>query len=535
MVNDVHRVADEVALSLRASGVEWAFGHPGGEVVVLIDALRKAGIRFVLTRHETSAAFAAAACFELTGKPGVCVATLGPGATNLVTGAASALLERASIVAFTGSLAESSPAGATHQNLPLNQMFKSVTKDSFYLTAKAAGDLTNSAVRLALAERPGPVHMALAADVAETKVEASGAPSAAPGKPGQGDASAEFGESIRKAKQLIASARRPAIVAGLTAARTNAEGSLRQFARRLGGPVTLTPKSKGLIPEQDPLFLGVLDMAGDSLIGETLGQADLIVAIGCDVVELDRRWTWNAPVVHVDTLPNIDGYYESAVEVVGDIGLSLDRLGESLKASDWTTDEIQSARAQVLAYVRPQSNSLQPWQVVEATQANLGPDVVATCDVGAHKLIVGQLWNTSSSRRFFMANGLSSMGYSIPTAMAISLIRPQQDVVAFLGDGGLGMFLGELETLVRVNANVTLVVFADRSLELIARAEKRRGVSTENVSFNNPDFAALGSAFGIPAREVATLQDLEKAVVEARDSDGVRLIAAHIDGDDYKL
>jgi acetolactate synthase-1/2/3 large subunit len=310
---------------------------------------------------------------------------------------------------------------------------------------------------------------------------------------------------------------------------------VRDFAESLGAPVALTPKSKGLVPEDHPLFLGVLDMAGDSLIGDFLDRADLIIAIGCDVVELDRRWSWDAPVIHVDVSPNTDGYYAAEVELVGAIPETLARLADGVSPGTWNLAEIAQLRADTLDYIRPSNRTLQAWQAIERVQAHAGMDAIATCDVGAHKMLVGQLWRTRQPREFFMANGLSSMGYSIPTAMAAHLVDPGRRVIAFVGDGGLGMYLGELETLVRVKARMTLVVFADRSLELIRRAEMRRGVTTESVTFENPDFSAIGRAFGIDACEVQTEAELEDALTHADQGSGVHLIAPRIDGADYQL
>jgi len=525
------RVADAVARRVRAGGTNLAFGHPGGEVVTLIDAFRQAGIRFVLTHHEASAAFGAGGYAEVTGRPGACIATLGPGATNLVTGIASALLERAPMLAFTGSLPESAPAGATHQRLPLQDLFESVAKASVHLTDDDPAAAVGRAISTATAPRPGPVHLSLAADVAAREQgPAAVEPSQTQPRPTHQDPTA-----VARAKDLLARARRPAIVVGLTAARVCGEQPIRRLATTLRAPVVVTPKAKGVVLETDPLFLGVIDMAGDPLIGEFLNGADLILAIGCDVVELDRRWTWTAPVIHIDEQPNTDGYYDSAEELVGSIDQALGTLAESARRGSWSLEEIALCRAEVLDYIKPQLEHLQPWHVVESVQRHAGPDVVATCDVGAHKMLVGQCWETHAPRRFFMANGLSSMGYSIPTALAAHLVEPTRRVVAFVGDGGLSMYLGELETLVRTKANLTVVVFADRSLELIRRAEQRRGVSTDSVSFENPDFLAIGRAFGIQASEATTVHELERALTASDRDAGVHLVAARIDGSDYRL
>ena len=341
--------------------------------------------------------------------------------------------------------------------------------------------------------------------------------------------------ALGRAAGMLARARRPAIITGLTAARLRVEDAVRAAAEALGAPVALTPKSKGVVPEDHPLFLGVLDMAGDALVSEVLDRADLILAIGCDIVELDRAWTWRAPVIHVAVSPNVDGYYRAEVELVGPIGETLARLLAEARPGDWEAGEIERGRAAVLDHVRQPGARLQPWQVVERVQAQVGPEALATCDVGAHKMVVGQVWQTQRPRDFFMANGLSSMGYSIPTAMAAHLVDPSRRVVAFLGDGGLGMYLGELETLVRIGARLTIVVFADRSLELIRRAARKRDIESDAVVFDNPDFAALGRAFGITASEVETPEELDGAVARSLEGVGVHLVAARIDGADSRL
>lgn len=532
MSTPARRVADDVASELARTGTTWAFGHPGGEVVTLIDALNQAGIRFLLTRHEAEAAFAAAGYAEITGRPGICVATLGPGATNLVTGVASASLERAPIIALTGMLAESSPPGATHQKLDLEAMFSAIAKGSQVLGEHDAAEVTRAAIATALAERPGPVHLALAADVAARPARDGSEPAAANAP----DAPTLDAAALARAKALLQGCSRPAIVTGLTAARLGVADAVRAAASALGAPVALTPKSKGVVPEDDPWFLGVLDMAGDGLISAALDTADVILAIGHDVVELDRRWSWSAPVIHIDIAPDRDGYYRSEVELVGPITETLARLTDSPWASGWTTDEVAGHRRTILDHIRPAGfGRLQPWQVIEAVQGHVGFDALVTCDVGAHKILVGQLWRTDRPRSFFMANGLSSMGYSIPTALAACLDDPTRRVVAFVGDGGLGMYLGELETLVRAGVRMTIVVFADRSLELIRRAELRRDVTTGSTTFANPDFTAVGRAFGVDAVEVDTLEDLERALGRADRADGISLIATTIDGADYRF
>ena len=525
------RIADAVANLAVDAGVKVAFGHPGGEVAEFIGALEKSGIAFVLTRHETQAAFMAGGIGEITGLPGMCVSTLGPGATNMVTGVASALLERAPVIALTADIAASAPSGTTHQVLPLHELYRPVVKRSLAVTAKTAPAEIASLMACSIAPRPGPVHLSLASDVAEMQTPTDGRLAAL-------DPTADSGPiDVAGASEMISAAGRPAILAGLGAVQAGARPALLALARRLGAPVAVLPKAKGAVPEDEPLFLGVLEMAGQELVVEALRQADLVIAVGLDPVEMDLRWPFTVPVIHLDWLSNEAQYYPVELELRGNPAALIDHLlSEDLGRSHrWAEPEIARSRAELTAYVRPGAGGLQPWQVIDAVRQALPRDAIATCDVGAHKILVGQAWTAYQPRTFFMANGLSSMGYALPTAAAACLTRPDADVVAFVGDGGFGMYLGDLETLVRIGSRILIIVFADSTLELIRRSQERRGLPESGTSFNNPDFIELGRAFGIPAAQVDSLVDLDKALERLVTAPGVRLIAAHIDGLDYQF
>lgn len=522
-------VADSVASVLAATGVTHAFGHPGGEVVVLIDALERHGIQFVLTRHEATAAFMAGGQGELTGIPGVSVATLGPGATNLVTGVASALLERAPMVALTGALSRHAPAGTTHQALELNRLFEPITKQSYELTAATAAAETLRGVRLAKQVRPGPVHLSLPSDVAPMQIDqpVSGPQDGAIEQP-----EADLGPSLALLRQSV----RPALIVGLDAVSEDCAVALRRLARHLGAPVVSTPKAKGTYPEDGAGYLGVLEMAGHDLVIASLERADLLILVGVDVVEFDKAWTLSAPVIHLSTLPNEENYYPAETELIGPIDRTIARIMDSLHArSPWGVGAHETARRDLDAFVRPVLTGLMPWQVVDEVRLRFPTNTIATSDVGAHKMLIGQAWKAFEPRGFFMANGLSSMGYSIPVATAVRLLRPEQPVVAFVGDGGFGMYLGELETLVRLRVDLTIVVLVDDRLEMIRRVQVRQSLPTEGTTIENPAYRELGTAFGVYAREVDTLSDLTDALGETMQRPGVRIVAAHVNRDGYRF
>lgn len=528
------RIADGIAAAVAGAGTTFAAGHPGGEVVVLMDALERRGIRFVLTHHENTAAFMACGFGELTGKPGVCVATLGPGATNMVTGIASAFLERAPVLAFTGDLAVGAPPGTTHQRLDLTALYRPVTKRSARLTAENALAEVQSAVDECRAERPGPVHLALPADIAS--LDASPAPAReAPMRRSLGDTARIDTAAVHRAHGLLARARKPALVAGIGALRGDASGAIAALARRLNCPVAVPPKAKGLLPEDDERFAGVIEMAGDDIVIDFLKGADLLLAVGLDVVELDKPWRLEAPIVHIDGLPNDDRYYDAEVELVGPIPPFIEALAESAMRSAWSEREFAAHHERLTSFVRPESARLQAWHVVDAVRRGLPRTAIATSDVGAHKMLVGQAWETFAPRTFFMANGLSSMGYGIPVAMAARLALPERPAVAFVGDGGLTMYLGEIETAVRLGLDLLIVVFADQRLELIRRSQVRRNVSTIGTSFSNPDFEAFAGSCGAIGYRASSRADLERSLQRALESRGVRILAVEIDGDDYRF
>jgi acetolactate synthase I/II/III large subunit len=522
-----------VAHLAARTGTTTAFGHPGGEVVALIDALEKAGIQFVLARHEAQAAFMAGGIGELTGRPGICVSTLGPGATNMMTGVASALLERAPLIALTAELAAGAPPGATHQKLPLSELYAPITKRSLPITGNTSPETIARVMSETTVPRPGPVHLSLAADVGQQPTSTS----AIPGWSGRQATSASISDEVMAtARQMIADARRPAIVIGIGATEAAVGDALTALAHELGAPVAVLPKVKGIVPEDDPAFLGVLEMAGNDLVVDAIAEADLILAVGVDPVEMDKPWTFTAPVISIDQIADTGGYLAAKIELIGPPASVVEQLrSASFSGPRWEDSVIAERNSAISTYVRPSGKQLQPWQVVDAVRRVVPKHAIATCDVGAHKLLVGQAWKSFMPRTFFMANGLSSMGYAIPVAVAASIVFPGRQVVAFVGDGGLGMYLGELETLTRVASSVLVVVFADGSLELIRRAQQQRGLAESGTKLSNPNFSGLGLVFGITVTEVDSRAGLDAALDGLVPSRGVGMIIAHIDGADYVL
>jgi len=296
------------------------------------------------------------------------------------------------------------------------------------------------------------------------------------------------------------------------------------------------PKAKGVIPEDHPLFAGVFEMLGDKLVLEFAARADLIIACGLDVVEFDKPWNFQAPVVHIDALPNRDEFYPAEVELVGHPAAALSALTEQLTSrSSWNHEELASHRRDLRELITRAGTRMASHQVVAAARKVLPRETVATCDVGVHKFLVGQLWTTYTPRSFFMSNGLSAMGYGLPAAMAAQLVWPEKPVVAFLGDGGFAMYMAELETARRLKLPLIIVVLCDDSLSLIAMSQERRGLPHNGVDFANPDIAKVAQAFGADGKVCETPSEVEKAINSIWTNRRLTVVQAIVDPGPYRV
>ena len=523
---------------LRAAGVRHVTGHPGGEVVDLIEGFRQAGLEFVLTRHETAAAFMSEAMASASGVPGVCVATLGPGATNLVTGVAQAYLDRAPLIAFTGQLPADRFEITTHQKLDLRALFAPITKWQARLTPANAADVIDRALRDALRARRGPVYIEVPSDV--PRQLAAGAHDAAPSRivsRDADDASAAVDRvASRRAARLLGDSKRPVILAGMDANNDGAAGALRNLAQDWGIPVMVSPKAKGAFREDHPLFLGTIEMLGTARLYDYIDGADLVLMIGFDPVEFDRDWTAQAQVIHIGPFPNDDRYYDSAIELVGPIGEAIDavRSVAGTPVARRSSEEVRAFRDSFRAFVTPARDRLTSQQVLAELRAVLPEDALVTCDVGYNKAVTGQCLPMYRPKTFFMSNGLSSMGYGLAAALGLKLLYRDREVACVLGDGGFAMVMAELETAVRERLGVTVVVLADDALSQIKAGQERKGYPATGTTFGALDYPALAKGFGITGHEVRTVAACRDAL-RARSTDRPTLIAARVEPSAYQL
>lgn len=523
-------VARAIGDRLRAASVRYVYGHPGGEVVDLIEGFRQAGLEFILTKHETAAAFMADAAATATGVPGVCLATLGPGATNLVTGVAHAYLDRAPVLAFSGQLPAERYEIATHQRLDLRHLFAPITKWQATLSPTNAAAVVERALRVAQRPRRGPVYLEVPSDVPQQETVDVALPRFAT------DPVASIDEdAIRSAAERLRGSERPLLLVGMDANEDAVAGPLRRLAEAWGVPVMVSPKAKGIFREDHPLFLGTIEGLGTAYLYDYIDTCDLVLMVGFDPVEFDRDWTARARIVHIDVVPNDDRYYGSEVEVVGPIDAALERLRDSEEAKPKiAADEIRAFRDAFAARLRPTSAGLTPQQVLAELRAALPEDALVTCDVGSNKAVSAQCWPSYRPRTFFLSNGLSSMGYGLPAALALKMAEPARQVACVLGDGGFAMSMAELETGVRLGVGVFVIVLVDDALSQIRAGQERKGYPVTGTTFGPIDYAKLGAAFGIEAKSVTTMAECREAFRTAP-MDRPLLVAARIDPSAYRV
>jgi acetolactate synthase-1/2/3 large subunit len=508
------------------------FGLPGGEILDFMEAARREGIDFLLTRHEATASFMADVTGQIQRHPGVCVSTLGPGAVNMTLGVANAYLDRSPLVAITATLARSAAPVATHQDLDLNAVFAPFTKLVLTLDGEDTEAKVKAALAAATAPRMGPVHLALPSDVARTEEKA-------PGKyvTAAGSSPVERAGSIDRVAEELARARRPIVILGLDLNPRADASAVRAFVDHLGAPVFVTPKAKGMLPEDHPLFYGVCaGVAGDGVVLECFKRADLLVGVGFEPVESDKLWHHTSRLVSLGPLSIAHREFRPAAEAIGDVPDMLARLGDVVRCQyDWSADDRARFRADLDAALRPtrRPQGLSGHELTLRLRELFPRDTILVTDVGSVKMITTQAWSSYEPLTFFESNGLSAMSYSLPGAMAARLQFPDRPILCTIGDGGFSMALGELETCVRERLHFVTVIYNDSSLSLIDASQQRRGYPTLGVRYGAVDFAAVSAGLGAWARRVATMEQLAAVVREALTVDRPAVIDAVVDPAEY--
>ena len=513
------------------------FGLPGGEILEFIHAAKAVGIEFMLMRHEAAAAFAADVSGQIARRPGVCVSTLGPGAVNMTLGVANAFLDRSPVVAVTASMATSAAPYATHQALDLNAIYRPVTKMALTLDGRNTAAKVRRALAAAMAPRMGPVHIALPSDIAKSPEHVSedaGAIAIDPPAPPVADPVA-----LARVADEIAGAKRPIVVLGLDLDPHRDAAAVRAFVEQLGAPVFVTPKAKGVLPEDHALFYGVCaGVAGDGVIVDLFSRADVIIGLGFEPVESDKLWHHTMKLVAIGPVSIAAGEYRPHAEAVGDVPHALGQLSGRVHGGlrEWTAAELRRFRVDLENVLRPSQPlmGLSGYELTQRLRDLMPRDTILATDVGAIKSITSQAWASYEPLTFFESNGLSAMSYSLPAAMAARLAYPDRPVLCAIGDGGFGMTCAELETCVRERLHFMTVVYNDSSLSLIHVSQANRGHEPYGVDHGNVDFAAIAAGFGVWSRRVRTMSELDAAVREGMNVDRPVVIDAVVDPAEYR-
>ena len=437
------------------------------------------------------------------------------------------------MIALTGQLASTRYDIVTHQKLDLGAVFAPVTKWHARVLPENVRAVTSRAIRVATRHRPGPVHLEVASDVAGREAQDDRTfttrSSRSAGHVAAGD--------VTEVLAALRASRRPMLLVGIDALSDGVVEPLRTLAEAWSVPVMVGPKAKGIFAEDHPLFLGTIEMLGTGRLYDILDECDLVVMIGMEPVEFDRDWTAPATIVHIGPSPNDDLYFNADLELVGPMSGVLTALNEADLAPEprWDAAEVRQLRGEFVAFVHPDIGALGAQDVLRELRAILPRDALVTCDVGQNKSVTGQVWPAYQPRTFFMSNGLSSMGYGLPAAMALQLAEPERQVACILGDGGFGMYLGEVETAVRLKLPIVIVILADAALTQIKMNQSRRGFSATGTEFNPIDYVSLARSLGADGREVSTVEECRDAIRWAVGADGPTLIAARIDPRCYEL
>ena len=519
---------DVIARTLADHGVQYVFGLPGGEIVAFLDACRRAGLRFLLTGHESSAALMAQVIGQIRGTPGVCAATLGPGATNLVTGVANAFLDRSPLLAVTAQIPKALFNTMTHQRLALAALFTPITKETTTVGERDTGELTRDSLMLAASPRPGPVHLILPSDVALADCNSKPVVRNKPPDP-----TSNAMHSATEIKARIAVSQRPLVLVGLGTP-PSAAPAVWGLIDALKAPFMVTPKAKGIMPEDHPLFVGVATgMAVDQDMIATLRAADLVLGIGFDPVECDKTWFADLEIVAIDSVSMAEGAYHP-MEAIGEISLLINQLTPSISESKaWPQDLLQFHRRTIYRSPSPSEKSISPLGLIEGLRSVFPRNGIVTCDVGSHKLLMGQFWRCYQPGTFFMSNGLSGMGYGIAAAVAAQLEYPDRAVMAVVGDGGMLMMLHDLVLIRELGLPIVVVVLIDGSLSLIRIAQERRGFPSCGVNFRPPDFASAANSFGVEGERARNLSEAKMAVEKALDNRTALVLEVPVDIREY--
>jgi acetolactate synthase-1/2/3 large subunit len=519
---------------LEKEGVEFVFGIPGEENIHLTDAITDSSIRYILTRHEQAASFMAEIYGRLTGKAGVCSATLGPGAINLLLGVADANTNSTPIVALSAQVGLNRIYKESHQSVDLVSMFDPVTKwADLVMSAGAVPEMFRKAFKVAQTERPGAVYLAIPEDIEQDEAPFDLAPLAV-NIPRSNDPSPE---QIERAADVIRWARRPIILAGHGATRDKASEALINFAEKLGICVATTFNGKGVFPDDHPLALGAVGFMGHDYVNFGFDEADTIIAIGYELQEFDPgriNPDGDKTILHISRVPaEVDSNYDVTVGIQSEISSALDQLGEALDLRFTPPPSATRIRAllsdELAQGAKNDSFPLVPSRIVADTRAVCGRDDIVLADTGAVKMWMARLYPSYEANTCLVSNGLSTMAFALPGGLAAKLAFPERRVLAVMGDGAFLMHSQEIETAVREKIPFTILIWEDNAYGLIEWKMNLSMGRSSAVTFQNPDFVAYAESFGAKGYRVGAADELLPILEEAMAQETVSVVTCPVD------
>lgn len=522
--------SDLLVAALENEGVDRIFGIPGEENLDVVESIRKSSIQLILTRHEQAAAFMAATHGRLTGKPGVCITTLGPGALNLTTGAAYALLGAMPMIMITGQKGIRSSRQARFQIVDIVAAMKPLTKLSRQIISpRTIPAVVREAFRIAEEERPGPVHLELPEDIAAEECDDV---ALIPPHPVELPLASPL--ALDRAAEMIIKAQRPLAMLGAAASRPRSTSDLAQFVIRTGIPYFTTQMGKGTVPGGTELYMGTAALSERDYVHEAIEQADLIITIGHDTIEKPPfiMGDKGPKVIHVGYQPaNVEQVYFPQTEVIGDIGASLRLLADRIEGKIPNAQALLPLREGILSRIaaRATEDRFTPQRLVHDIREVMPADGILALDNGMYKIWFARNYRTRVANTLLLDNALATMGAGLPSAMTAAMLYPGRRVMAICGDGGFMMNSQELETAVRLKLNLVVLIIEDHAFGMIRWKQAVDAFPDFGMTFGNPDFVKYAEAYGAKGTRVGAIADLKPTLESAFTAGGVHLVVVPID------
>ena len=523
--------AELLVRCLENEGVENIFGIPGEENIDMMDVLLDSKLRFITTRHEQGAAFMADVYGRLTGKAGVCLATLGPGATNLITGVADANMDRAPVVAIAGQVATTRMHKESHQHLDLVNLFKPISKYSAQIREpEIIPEIVRKAFKQAEAEKPGASFIDFPENIAKMVVDGK-----EPLKVQRATVPTPPSEKIAQAARIISQAKYPLVMAGNGIVRAGAADQLVAFAETLNIPVATTFMAKGVIPSSHPLSLGAVGLQAHDHVACGFDRADVIICVGYDMVEY-HPYLWHPDkqrqIIHVDVTPaEVDEHYILAAGVIGNIGEALQRIASEASPQQNTpaADLRETIARELSEHANDSAFPMKPQKIVWDLRQVLEPNDIVISDVGAHKMWMARMYQAEQPNTCIISNGFASMGIGVPGAIAAKLVFPDRTALTVTGDAGFLMNSQEIETALRIGTPIVILVWNDSEYGLITWHQLRHFGRPSHIDFKNPDLVKYAESFGAKGYRVEAAADLIPILKQAVADDTVVVIDCPVD------